>query len=610
MKIGFWNVRGFNRPLKHNGVAHLIKNNQLCLLGILEIKIATPTIERIIHRSFSGWCQTNNFKTIFGGCILIIWNPAVIDLHPEDISPQKDMWEKVLELGQPMSMPWLILGDFNCCYFTNIPTVRAIPCGASLTGCFSTMSGSRGACNAMLISAHRDAFRPFTGKLKALMVGPLKAFNNLHFSHISVRAKEADLDLQDAQLQLESDHENAVIRDSLGELRKKVVFLAEAERKFYYQNAKIHFLKMGNQDTKFFHDMVKMIAAKSSILAITKNNGSIITSAIVIGQEFITYFTSLLGTEVQNLSVSNDVFKWGPKLPTEFALELCRAVTPLEVKQAIFHISDNEAPGPDGGLEWFPSRAFRRQERPSTRRPISPALFLLSMEYFSRLIKRKTSISDFNFHPKCEKLKITHLLFAIDLMLFSRGYLPYIHILIECLQEFRDIFGLAVNTSKSIIFTAWIENNEFHRILARTDFTRDEGGLGIQHIQSWNVALLARILWNIHRKTDMLWVQWVNNVWIGNRRRGIHHSFNGLSKFATEWSSHLAHQRRLSSTWEGFLHATDLRSYKRIAHALCASTLKNQPSTYSLSVHSVILCGPISGIGLASADICPPFSEW
>ncbi|KAL2246258.1 UNVERIFIED_CONTAM: hypothetical protein Sindi_2894000 [Sesamum indicum] len=38
---------------------------------------------------------------------------------------------------------------------------------------------------------------------------------------------------------------------------------------------------------------------------------------------------------------------------------------------------------------------------------MSPALFLLSMEYFSRLVKRKTSTSDFNFHPKCEKLKIT-----------------------------------------------------------------------------------------------------------------------------------------------------------------------------------------------------------
>ncbi|KAL0336702.1 UNVERIFIED_CONTAM: hypothetical protein Sradi_4882100 [Sesamum radiatum] len=63
--------------------------------------------------------------------------------------------------------------------------------------------------------------------------------------------------------------------------------------------------------------------------------------------------------------------------------------------------------------------------------PMSPALFLFCMEYFSRLIKRSTANSDFNFHPKCAKLKITHLLFADDLMLFSRGDLPSIHILMS-----------------------------------------------------------------------------------------------------------------------------------------------------------------------------------
>ncbi|KAL0325420.1 UNVERIFIED_CONTAM: hypothetical protein Sradi_5111300 [Sesamum radiatum] len=87
---------------------------------------------------------------------------------------------------------------------------------------------------------------------------------------------------------------------------------------------------------------------------------------------------------------------------------------------------------------------------------MSSALFLLCMEYFSRLIKRNTFNFDFNFHPKCEKLKITHLLFADDLILFSRGDLPSIHILMDCLQEFRDVSSLPVNTSKSSIVTAGI----------------------------------------------------------------------------------------------------------------------------------------------------------
>ncbi|KAK6139395.1 hypothetical protein DH2020_026865 [Rehmannia glutinosa] len=43
------------------------------------------------------------------------------------------------------------------------------------------------------------------------------------------------------------------------------------------------------------------------------------------------------------------------------------------------------------------------------------------------------------------------------------------------------------------------------------------GGLGIRNVHSWNKALLAKILWNIHSKADSLWVRWVHSFYLKNQ---------------------------------------------------------------------------------------------
>ncbi|KAL0386603.1 UNVERIFIED_CONTAM: Retrovirus-related Pol polyprotein from type-2 retrotransposable element R2DM [Sesamum latifolium] len=498
------------------------------------------------------------------------------------------MWEKLLEVGQPLALPWLILGDFNCVKSTTEKQLGVVPTWYELKD-FNDCCLSLGLTDATTTGCYYTWYsnsdsNPVWCKLDRVLLNNEWLEAGLHcsahfnppgclsdhspgcISHISVRAKEADLALQNAQLHLESNPGDAAVRDTLGALRKKAVFLAEAERHFYYQKAKIHFLKMGDRNTKFFHDMA--LRPRPSRWTAT-------------------------------------CFEWGPKLSSEHALELCREVTPSEVKQAIFQIHDNKAPGPDGFSACFFKKAwnivgnqvckavtdffrsgrllrqlnhciialvpksvhsptvadyrpisccnviykaitkiiadrltpvlehlidrsqaafvgrrsitdniFLAQEmvRQYTRKrisprctinvdlrkafdsvswtflsrvlhgygfpplfiswimecvstssfsvalngslhgffpgkrglrqgdPMSPALFLLSMEFFSRLVKRRTSDSEFNFHPKCEKLKITHLLFADDLMLFSRG----------------------------------LPNDVLHGILARTDFVRGE----------------------------------------------------------------------------------------------------------------------------------------
>ncbi|KAL2246211.1 UNVERIFIED_CONTAM: hypothetical protein Sindi_2889300 [Sesamum indicum] len=93
--------------------------------------------------------------------------------------------------------------------------------------------------------------------------------------------------------------------------------------------------------------MVKWNAARNSTV-VTRADGTIITAADEIAQEVVDYYTSLLGTEAHTIPIDDGVFDCGPKLASELTKKLYREVTALEVKEAIFNINDNKAPGPDG----------------------------------------------------------------------------------------------------------------------------------------------------------------------------------------------------------------------------------------------------------------------
>lgn len=53
--------------------------------------------------------------------------------------------------------------------------------------------------------------------------------------------------------------------------------------------------------------------------------------------------------------------------------------------------------------------------------PISPFLFTIVMEYLCRSLASLKNDSDFQYHPKCAKLGITHLSFSDDLFIIHKG---------------------------------------------------------------------------------------------------------------------------------------------------------------------------------------------
>ncbi|KAL9667161.1 hypothetical protein QQ045_001510 [Rhodiola kirilowii] len=85
--------------------------------------------------------------------------------------------------------------------------------------------------------------------------------------------------------------------------------------------------------------------------------------------------------------------------------------------------------------------------------PLSPSLFIIAMEGFSRSlnasVSRRTILP---FNTNCRHVLITHLLYADDLLLFTNGSKRSISNLLQLIEDFSKASGQSLNPSKSLIF--------------------------------------------------------------------------------------------------------------------------------------------------------------
>ncbi|KAL0656696.1 hypothetical protein Bca4012_077280 [Brassica carinata] len=104
--------------------------------------------------------------------------------------------------------------------------------------------------------------------------------------------------------------------------------------------------------------------------------------------------------------------------------------------------------------------------------PISLLLFAVVMNVLSYMLNRGAEDGNFGFHPGCKGVKLTHLAFADDLLIFLDGTETSLAEVFTVLSQFKKFSGLEVNMAKTSMFSSGLSAQTQLNILMHFDIPK------------------------------------------------------------------------------------------------------------------------------------------
>ncbi|XP_074305730.1 uncharacterized protein LOC141640950 [Silene latifolia] len=165
-------------------------------------------------------------------------------------------------------------------------------------------------------------------KLK-LLKHPLKELNRTGFANIETTAQVALKHLHSVQVQLQGDPTNVGLQQAVKNADLLYKDRGQALRSFLAQKAKAHWMRDGDDNSHYFHSVIKARRMQNRILGIYDMDGQKHTTSTDIEAAFINYYKHILGTQTKVDKVHLGIVQRGKFFKDSFEItgaDLCGAV--------------------------------------------------------------------------------------------------------------------------------------------------------------------------------------------------------------------------------------------------------------------------------------------
>lgn len=498
MSSFFWNVRGFNKPVKHSVMKEWLRNSEMKFGCILETRVKEKKAERILSSVFRDWSSMTNYEHSKGGRIWLLWRDSVrltpvykteqlitvsVALEEEEdffctfvyasnsVEERKLLWDDLCHHhNSPIfrNKAWMIMGDFNeildsgehsgadglgrISNGTRDFQRMALHChlsdmgyqGPLFTWCNKREEGlvckkldrvlindvalhrfvnaysvfepggcsDHMRCKVQIIQATDKVRRPFKyvnaiGKLPSFLpmvkeyweateklfhstsamyrfskklksLKPLiRELGREQLGDLTKRTAEAYTILCDKQKNTLADP-TPVRMSEEAEAYEKWLHVAELEEDFLKQRSKLHWLEVGDQSNKTFHNSIKTRQAQNTMREIRCPDGRVVNSHLEIKIEAERFFSDVLN-QVPTTFQGATVEDLRELINFECSGVDCRLleaeVSAEEIRVVLFSMPSHKSPGPDG----FPCEFFK------TTWPVIAQDFIIAVQSVFRL---------------------------------------------------------------------------------------------------------------------------------------------------------------------------------------------------------------------------------